>query len=205
MKYAETIYITPSHFVTDGIRAMDVRTLCLAVLSVGDASGYEIKKQFESGPIGMFHAVSYGSIYPALTRLEDEGLIAGEAHEQEGRPDKKLYRLTGEGRRALGAALLAGPAEDRVRSDTAFMLFFAHLTPPEHIEKVVDDYIAWHHDRLARIENFDISRTDKSGAAFVHGLGLAIHRAKLAYLEENRDWLLDSLRQAPQRDAAGDD
>lgn len=184
---------------------MDVRTLCLAVLSAGSASGYEIKKQFETGPIGMFHAVSYGSIYPALTRLRQDGLIAGEAHEQEGRPDKTLFQLTRAGRHALVEALMGEPGEDKVRCDTAFMLFFSHLVPAEHVEAVVDDYIAWHHERLAKIDSFDLSRTDKAGVAFVHGLGTAIHRAKLAYLEENRDWLIDALKRAPAAAAAGDD
>lgn len=178
---------------------MDVRTLCLAVLSFGAASGYEIKKQFETGPIGMFHAVSFGSIYPALTRLESEGLIAGEALEQEGRPDKKIYRLTDGGRGALTDALFAEPAQDRVRSDMAFMLFFAHLTPADHIEARIDGYLAWHRNMIAQIESWD-TRTDAApGQQFIHGLGLSIYRAKLAYIEQNRDSLLAALR---TRDAA---
>ncbi len=173
---------------------MEVRTLCLAVLSFGAASGYEIKKQFETGPIGMFHAVSFGSIYPALTRLESEGLIDGEAHEQEGRPDKKTYRLTASGRAALSDALFGEPAQDRVRSDMAFMLFFAHLTPSDHIEQRLDDYLAWHRRMIDKMGAWDIGEDTAPGQTFIHGLGLAIYRAKLAYIEQNRDRLLAGLR-----------
>jgi len=50
---------------------MDVKTLCLGVLSLGDASGYEIRKMFEEGPFAHFHHASFGSIYPALSPLLD--------------------------------------------------------------------------------------------------------------------------------------
>ena len=43
---------------------MNVRTLCLGVLSAGEASGYEIKKEIEEGLFSHFIEASYGSIYP---------------------------------------------------------------------------------------------------------------------------------------------
>ena len=48
---------------------MDVQTLCLGSLTLGEASGYEIKKLFEEGPFAYFYHASYGSIYPALGNL----------------------------------------------------------------------------------------------------------------------------------------
>lgn len=76
---------------------MDIRTLCLGVLTMGDATGYEIKKIFEDRLDLIFHA-SYGSIYPALNRLTDEGLVSCEEFVQEKRPDKKIYSITAKGR-----------------------------------------------------------------------------------------------------------
>ena len=55
---------------------MDVRTLCLGILSLGDATGYEIKKLVAEGSFSFFSEASYGSIYPALTKLTDEGLVS---------------------------------------------------------------------------------------------------------------------------------
>ena len=54
---------------------MDTKSICLAVLCQGDTTGYEIKKAFEEGPFSFFQDVSFGSIYPALTRALDEGLV----------------------------------------------------------------------------------------------------------------------------------
>jgi DNA-binding PadR family transcriptional regulator len=56
--------------------AFDVRTLCLGILSIGEATGYEIKKALEEGPFGHVLEASFGAIYPALGRLTEEGLGA---------------------------------------------------------------------------------------------------------------------------------
>ena len=80
---------------------MDVRTICLAILTRGDATGYEIKKLFEEGGYRHFVEASFGSIYPALTALAGDGLVTCTAVPQDGRPDKKVYHLTSRGRLEL--------------------------------------------------------------------------------------------------------
>jgi DNA-binding PadR family transcriptional regulator len=84
---------------------MDVATLCLAVLAHGPASGYEIKKELEDGAYSHFFRASFGSIYPALARLAQEGFVTGREQEQAKRPDKKVYRLTPGGKRELSRRL----------------------------------------------------------------------------------------------------
>ena len=54
---------------------MSVRTLCLAILNFGDATGYEIRKLSTGGKFRYFIEASFGSIYPTLARLEAEGLV----------------------------------------------------------------------------------------------------------------------------------
>ena len=41
---------------------MNVKTLCLGFLSTREATGYEIKKEFEEGFFSHFIEASYGSI-----------------------------------------------------------------------------------------------------------------------------------------------
>jgi DNA-binding PadR family transcriptional regulator len=54
---------------------MDVTTVCLGVLTLGDATGYEIRYMFEDGPFRYFTDAGFGSIYRALNRLRREGLV----------------------------------------------------------------------------------------------------------------------------------
>lgn len=163
---------------------MDVRTLCLGVLSRGEASGYEIRKQFEEGALAHFQDAGFSSIYPALKRLSEEGLVVGTAHPQETRPDKKVYAITAAGRQALYEALLAAPGPDKLRSDFTFILYFGQMLPPRYLETIIAKRIAWYRDTIAGMETCDRAGCT-AGEGFVHGLGLAIYRAAVEYLERH--------------------
>jgi len=168
---------------------MDAKTLCLAVLSRGDASGYEIKKALEEAPFSHFQDTGFGSIYPALGKLTEAGLIHGTAMAQEKRPDKKVYAVTEAGRRALIEALLEPPAPDRYRSDLLFVLFLGHLLPSAHLIEIVDQRIAFYEAQIARMEGCVLEHRPV-GQQLVHGFGLAIYRAAAQYLRDNRAALL---------------
>ena len=187
---------------------MDVRTLCLGALMDGEATGYEIRKMFEDGNFSHFQIASLGSIYPALTKLTQDGLVTFVEHEQENRPDKKIYQLTPEGRRTFLRTLLqTRPAEDRYRSDILFMLTFAEEMPIELTEALIDEFAARHEVMRAQI---DPENTDKTappsacergedgkatpGCCFVAGLGQAMCDATLKFIRENKQGLLDELR-----------
>ena len=171
---------------------MDARTLCLGVLARGDASGYEIKKAFEEGPFPHIHATSFGSIYPALNKLTDEGLVDCAQMAQDKRPDKKVYSLTDAGHRVLVEQLSAPPTPDRMRSDFLFIVFFAHHLPADLIARLIDQRIAWYRTALERMEACAGTHLPP-GERLVHGLGLAVYRAAAGYLEEGRGAFLDEL------------
>ena len=162
---------------------MDVRTLCLGVLSTGDASGYEIKKKLE-GPFRYFYDASFGSIYPALTRLQKDGLVTCTAQAQAKRPDKKVYRLTTEGRLALVRDLGQDPAPDRLRSEFIVAMRFAHLLPPRRVSEMIESRLAEFRATVTCLEQLD--RSVAPTLDFLLGYALAVYRAEIAYLEQNR-------------------
>lgn len=175
---------------------MDVRTLCLGVLSRGEASGYEIKKAFEEGPFSHFHQASFGSIYPALNALSAEGLVVVRAQAQEKRPDKKIYSIAPKGRNTLLAALMAAPAPDAMRSDFLFILSFAQYLPPARVDELIDARIAWYREMLERMEACGCAPGLAPGANFVRGMGIAVYRAAAEYLESHREQLLAEISDA---------
>lgn len=172
---------------------MDVRTLCLGVLSQGDRSGYEIRKAFEEGPFSHFQDAGFGSIYPALKKLTQEGHVLCRQLEQDNRPDKKVYRITPKGRQALFEAIKEPPAPDKMRSDFAFIMFFADLLEPRDLDRLVQSRIAFHKDKLKTLETIDAGRP---GARFTLQYGRAIHSAALEFLEDHQHELLGSVLQA---------
>ncbi len=78
-----------------------VLDLCLmAVVADEPAYGYEMTRRMSERGLAV---VAEGSIYPALGRLERDGLLAGRREPGAGGPPRKYYRLTSRGRTALAA------------------------------------------------------------------------------------------------------
>lgn len=162
---------------------MDVRTICLGILTRGDATGYEIKKLFEEDGYQHFIEASFGSIYPALSRLTEEGLVSVRAEAQEKRPDRKVYSITEKGRGAFLHALLEPLPEDRHRSPFMFAMLFSHLMPKDHVERMLDDYIRQSEGKLAQLMT---KQPETHGERFVTGLGRAVYIAMVNFLNAHR-------------------
>lgn len=161
---------------------MNVRTLCLGILSFKEASGYELKKEIEDGMYSHFIDASFGSIYPALTQLNVEGLLTVRSQEQAGRPDKKVYAITEMGRANLAKSLAVLPAKDKFKSEFLFEMLLQHFVSKDHLDKAVDKQHADLVEDLERIaDKRQIGCAD--GASFVMGYGESVLRAALNYLE----------------------
>ncbi|MDW3099376.1 PadR family transcriptional regulator [Pyruvatibacter sp. HU-CL02332] len=167
---------------------MDVRTMCLGLLAFGDASGYEIKKEFEQGPSRHFMDASFGSIYPALTKMTDEGLLACRTEPQEKRPDKKVYSLTADGWNALDAAIKQPVSQDKIKSDFSFVMMFADRLPRSRVADLIDRQIEGSREGIREFEESD-APLDSAGVSFVRRYGLAMRKAHIDFLERNRHFI----------------
>lgn len=164
---------------------METKTLCLAALLCRDSSGYEIKKRLDEPPFCHFQDTGFGSIYPALTRLANEGLIEGTELPQEKRPDKRVFSLTEAGRKQLIAALMQPPGPDRFRSDFLFCLFMSDLLPRSHVMDIVDRRIAALNETLEEMKQCDAQVTRRA-RRFVFDLGYSFYRNERDFLIANR-------------------
>ena len=73
--------------------------LLLSVLSTGPAHGYAIIELLRTRSDHVFD-LPEGTVYPALHRLEDQGLLKSSWSEDTGRR-KRVYQLTAKGQQAL--------------------------------------------------------------------------------------------------------
>lgn len=71
-----------------GELSLSVEHTILAVLSFWPSTGYKIKSEFEHKVAGLYWGMSYGSIYPKLKKLEEEGFIYTLEQEDDGRRKK---------------------------------------------------------------------------------------------------------------------
>jgi len=162
---------------------MDVRTICLGILTRGEATGYEIKKLFDEDGYHHFVEASFGSIYPALTQLTRDGLVEVRAEAQEKRPDRKVYSITQAGRSQFLASLLKPLPEDRHRSAFVFAMLFSHLLPSQRVTDLLDAYT---HQNEVNLAQLDKAEGQTRGERFAIGLGQAIYAAVIDFLREHR-------------------
>jgi transcriptional regulator len=76
---------------------MVLRTL----LTMGEQHGYGIARRIEQTSQGRL-SINYGTLYPALLKLEQEGLIASEWGVSDNNRKAKFYKLTRAGRKQIG-------------------------------------------------------------------------------------------------------
>ncbi|MGO0062310.1 PadR family transcriptional regulator [Brevibacillus fluminis] len=170
---------------------MDVKTIILGFLNDGEMSGYDIK-QFFSNSIGFFYDASFGAIYPALRKLEEEGLVTKREIIQSGKPNKILYSITDSGKELFQKEMMTPIQPPIVRSDMLVKLFFAGKRTPQEQEKLFDACLQHQKDLLAH--------TAKSRAKLADGMDefqqfswdYSLHyiQSTVQFLEDNKDRLL---------------
>jgi PadR family transcriptional regulator AphA len=136
---------------------MNVRTICLAILYDGEATGYEIRKLVVEGEYSYFIDASYGSIYPALARLEQETLVVSRVEQQDGKPAKKVYSITEAGRTVFINSLFEKLGEDQFRSEFLLFLRFAPELPQSLVEQRLNERLV---EVDAALADFDRLKTE---------------------------------------------
>lgn len=80
-----------------------LETMLLSVLERGPAHGFEILKRLEAAGCGLLK-LREGSVYPALYRLEESGLVSARWDDTSAErlgPRRRVYRLSKKGQQRL--------------------------------------------------------------------------------------------------------
>lgn len=119
---------------------MDVKTIILGFLSYGEMSGYDIKQAFTNS-IGFFYDASFGAIYPALRKLEEEGYVTKQEIIQSGKPNKILYRITESGKGTFLQEIQTPIVPAVLRSDMLVKIFFGKSRSQEEQQELIESCI----------------------------------------------------------------
>lgn len=128
-----------------------IKNILLGFLYDCTLTGYEIKKMVENG-MGIFYRTSYGSIYPALKKLEEQGLVTM-ASSTENERNKKAYTITNEGKSAF-MEWLAQPVDfEQTDSRQLAKIYFYDKLPLEKRTKLLQDFEEYHQNYLRKLQN----------------------------------------------------
>jgi DNA-binding PadR family transcriptional regulator len=167
--------------------------------------GYELSKQLNL-LLGTFRALSYGTLYPCLTKLHGEGLIAKEGDEapQEGRPvrspgrSKIVYRLTADGKERFQDLLInSGPA---AWEDDEFGVHFAFVgqTRADIRLRILEGRRSRLEDRVDNLRGA-LARTRER----VDSYTLELQRHGLEAVERDVRWLNELIAEERRSGASG--
>jgi DNA-binding PadR family transcriptional regulator len=110
---------------------MDIQSILLGFLMRNSMTGYDLKKAF-SLSFAFFSGLSYGSIYPALKKMEKNGLITKQVEIRDGAPNRKVYTITETGRiEFLNSLKSPLPPEQPKSTFLMRLFFFDHLSPQD--------------------------------------------------------------------------
>lgn len=161
---------------------MNVKTLCLAILSFGEATGYDIRKRAAEGPLSYFIESSFGSIYPALDRLWREGLIEKRREARPGRPSRKVYSLTEAGEKALVEALHQPLKPDVFKSEFLLVALLADYVEPKHMAQLAHAKSAELEQRLEQLRSA-LDACESEAMRWVLSYGIAVHEAAIRFMQ----------------------
>ncbi len=173
---------------------MDTETLCLCALNFEPATGYDLKLRFEQ-VYAHFYATGFGSIYPALGRLADEGLVDFVVMPGPGPHPRKRYRITAAGKQALRERLATVEPIHRVHSDFLMLMLMADELTPERVDALIGQRLEQIDAQLDALEKARASDPDvPPGVEFVRDLGRSVLRSSARHLASHRKSLVAALR-----------
>ena len=178
---------------------MSLRHAILVLLQDQEASGYDLAREFANS-IGLVWNATHQQIYLELGKLNEQHMVSFRHVPQEGKPDKKLYSITEDGRQELIRWLKkpAGPA--RIRD--AFMVKVAggQLADSGALLGELEQLSKQRRERLATFEAL-AQRLDEQGREENLYSYLTVRRGIL----DQRAWLqwAEEVRQALKHASVG--
>jgi len=161
----------------------------LSLLERGEASGYELMKQFDHTVAAFWHA-THPQIYRELRQLESQKLVSHRLVVQKHRPNKKIFRITVAGKTELKRWLEEpSPVAPQVNDVSTLKAFSSYLLEPQRAMSKIRELKSIHrsiHEKWKTLEQqIREVATSKYGADL--GLYLSLLRG-LTYEESYVRW-----------------
>lgn len=128
-----------------------INNIILGLLSKKDLTVYDIKIAMDKS-IGQFYSSSFGSINPAIKKLEKQQLIHCTESIEKSRL-KKTYTITEEGIKEYKNWLSSSIQQGRIKDEVLIRIFFLGDSNPKERKKLITDYLDVLTDSRKDLEN----------------------------------------------------
>lgn len=169
----------------------------LGLLSHESLTGYEIKKRMNT-TLKFFWGASYGSIYPTLSALVNDGMVTKYETKENGR-DKIIYTITEAGSEHLRKWLHLPVEKDELRYETLLKLFFGNEIGKqgtlEHIKNFrdkIDKDLPVLKEMVSQLERIKDAEDAHLYYLLTAKFGVKVYEAYLEWCDETTE-LLDGM------------
>ena len=161
---------------------MSHKYLILGLLAQNPMTGYDMRKHVQD-VLSVVTNASYGSLYPTLHKLLEDGAVQMDEVEQVGRPAKKIYRITHQGAKDLQGWLIEPPAEDKIKREFLLKLYFAQEMPEEELRTMLRRRREEMQVRLAELSDERETANDPR-QKWILDYALSMYQAEMTWLEQ---------------------
>ena len=112
----------------------------LGFLDYRPMSGYDLKKYFDQS-VAHFWSATQSHIYKALENLEQDGMVESQVIQQDGKPNRKQYKITEAGRTELRRWVSTPLPVEAKREAWLIQVFFAHNITNAEIASLFENRI----------------------------------------------------------------
>ncbi|MFZ5597627.1 MAG: PadR family transcriptional regulator [Bacillota bacterium] len=132
---------------------MSLSNAILGLLSYHPMTGYSLKEAFDNSISHFWHA-HLSQIYRELSRMEKEHLVVSEIQRREGKPDRKVYHITEDGKKKFRDWLMSFPDNLAMSYNDEFLLrlYFGGMVDREEILFQITRYKK---ETEARLKHFE--------------------------------------------------
>jgi len=159
----------------------------LGMLMEKPMHGYEIKQYLKESS-GVFWMINYGSMYPTLKSLENDGCVEWERDESI--PVKKVYRITDDGKEKFLELLKKRVGKDvHVRDEFTLHLFFLDYLDKEDVKRVLRNKMEGNMKLLESVQS-----REKLAAAFLDNFRYQALKRGVMHIETELKWLEELMK-----------
>jgi PadR family transcriptional regulator AphA len=139
------------------VRENKTKYIILGLLSHEALTGYDLRQIAERSIGNFWTDLSFGQIYPTLRALEKKGLVSKTIEIDEGRPLRKVYSITEDGREELRKWLLEPVDMEIFKLDILLKLYFGANVEIERSIKKIEEFIHRNETTLEQYATFEKS------------------------------------------------
>lgn len=171
---------------------MSLKHAILVLLENEPASGYDLMQRFKSG-IGHFWNAKHQQVYLELKKLHRDKWVQFEVEMQTERPDKKIYRITRTGQRALKAWFKKPVKPPSVNDALLVKIFGGHLTDRDGLVAEIDEHLERYQARLQEYQQLEQTYFSQAEATRkLYRLPYVTLRRGIRYVQSTMEWLQEA-------------